>query len=262
MSEEDSFLGCSDVVDAEFRIIKLLNDVLERTDARFHKHGDLPSVIRVTVRDRLAAKRENSDKSKTKEGHYFRGRSSRQCPIPLDHFHPDHPKRQEKLLNSLMQLFFRAVSVQKGFHLTLVNVAVARFQSFGGGGGGTQKGIDDFMSKRKISGVEHESLKRPKTIAEVPRVCSRGLGTNDSLHTRSDANGEKEPSVDNKKVQSGMLTDGPENCKKDKIHSVTHLSPSRPSSSCFGLRGNGSSVENGVKRKEVTDKDIDDLFDL
>mmetsp|Transcript_34462 Transcript_34462/g.66738 ORF Transcript_34462/g.66738 Transcript_34462/m.66738 type:complete len:356 (+) Transcript_34462:14-1081(+) len=139
MSEEDSFLVSDNVVDVEFRISQLLKDLFERTDARFERHGDLPSLLRLTVRDRVAARKKGDQKNG-----YFSSRSSKQTPIPMGVFHPGEPKRDEKIIGSLMQLFFKLVPKNLRFHLTLLNVAVARFQPFGGACG-TQTGIDSFF---------------------------------------------------------------------------------------------------------------------
>ncbi|GAB5363581.1 hypothetical protein AAMO2058_000895900 [Amorphochlora amoebiformis] len=107
MSEEDSFKSCTAIDDVALRILSILRPLLERVRMRFQKHGDLPSTLRLTIRDRLSHQKTEQSKINTSGGAYFTTRTSRQTTIPLGFFHPENKKQEGYCVDHLMKLFFK-----------------------------------------------------------------------------------------------------------------------------------------------------------
>eukprot|EP00471_Norrisiella_sphaerica_P008820 CAMPEP_0184496988 /NCGR_PEP_ID=MMETSP0113_2-20130426/35416_1 /TAXON_ID=91329 /ORGANISM="Norrisiella sphaerica, Strain BC52" /LENGTH=571 /DNA_ID=CAMNT_0026883899 /DNA_START=153 /DNA_END=1868 /DNA_ORIENTATION=- len=245
MSEEDSFLGSNNVVDVESRISRLLLGLIKRIDRRFQKHGELPSLLRLTIRDRVAAK-----KNEQKSG-YFGGRSSKQTGVQISLFHPEETKREEKAIEILMQLFFKLVPRSLHFHLTLLNVAVGRFQPFGGAYG-KQTGIKSFFYRD-----EGEKCKKPdyKRSSEGHHEITKRKASSETLVYFAHKRGRAELRIN----EEGTMT-RPVAAKED---SDKHLSVySDEKGKVEGGDFPASFGHGDNEETPVTAKDIDDLFDL
>eukprot|EP00470_Lotharella_oceanica_P014401 CAMPEP_0170195810 /NCGR_PEP_ID=MMETSP0040_2-20121228/62261_1 /TAXON_ID=641309 /ORGANISM="Lotharella oceanica, Strain CCMP622" /LENGTH=345 /DNA_ID=CAMNT_0010445063 /DNA_START=444 /DNA_END=1481 /DNA_ORIENTATION=+ len=248
MSEEDSFLGSDNVVDVELRISQLLKGLLERTDARFERHGDLPSLLRLTVRDRVAAKKKGEQKNG-----YFGGRSSKQTAIPMGVFHPGDPKRDEKLISALMQLFFKLVPRNLCFHLTLLNVAVARFQPFGGASG-NQTGIDSFF--HTAANTSSRNNEKPLISSKRDRLESHNFFSVKMKVAKAEV--ASHPSLPRNKSEATHTNNyeptKKRNRNKDRVAEGPAGSP--------GIIVTTDDAKVARPSSAVTAEDIDDLFNL
>jgi len=144
MSQEDSFMSCTHSQGVALKLSTILPPLLKRIDKRFEIHGDLPSLIRLTIRewrgDRYGLKRR---------------RTSKQQIVEINTFHPNDEKREEKILAMLMEIFFKMIPKNQSYNLTLLNVGVTSFKAYGGAGKlGKQIGIKTFM----MPGVKSSSF--------------------------------------------------------------------------------------------------------
>eukprot|EP00466_Bigelowiella_natans_P021035 jgi/Bigna1/132461/aug1.17_g7169 len=248
MSEEDSFLGSDHPADVESRISRLLHDLLDRVDTRFCRHGDLPSLIRLTIRDRLLWRQEQQASS---------GSRNRRTDVEVGTFHPTESKqREDRLIGILMQLFFKLVSDSKRFHLTLLNVAVARFQPHGGGNG-RQLGIQSFFSENTATGRTRQSFSlEPRSSKSTAQHSTALCGAERLLVPTILQAATIQPSSKRNRKSSVIATTATRNIVNE--HN-SRSSSSRSSRSSEALKGSPSDSK---KKVVVTAKDIDDLFDL
>ncbi|XP_033634517.1 DNA polymerase iota-like [Asterias rubens] len=114
ISDEDSFRKCSTLQEAQLKISTLLKSLSQR----LLKDGRQPHTLRLAVR-------------KYSKTHKW-SRESRQCPVPdgmLHSLQSDEATVLDKLLDLCSSLFYKMVDVSQPFHLTLISVGFAKFQT-------------------------------------------------------------------------------------------------------------------------------------
>eukprot|EP00127_Corallochytrium_limacisporum_P000333 Clim_evm28s11 gene=Clim_evmTU28s11 len=115
ISEEDSFLACTEDCDLRERIEELLRYLLTRLDEDRERFQRAPTVFRLHAR-----------KSRQR-------RESRQCQLPPAIFSAtdmDNESRIDKLLELSLGLFRKIIPKGQEYHLTLLGVTAASFEPF------------------------------------------------------------------------------------------------------------------------------------
>ncbi|KAJ8873436.1 hypothetical protein PR048_024253 [Dryococelus australis] len=167
-----------------FRKISLESEVkekclllLQRLMALLVEDGRIPGAIRVTVRKYNSANRQSH-------------RESRQCNISPSIFRPKitvlSPNARQKLLMSIMKLFYKMVNISKPFHLTLLGIAFTKFQERCSGKGSITSFLMNDISVQSVLDFRNMS-----TSAVEEMECSPA---DNVCQDRSGSESEHEPS--------------------------------------------------------------------
>ncbi|XP_038073485.1 DNA polymerase iota-like isoform X2 [Patiria miniata] len=231
ISDEDSFRKCSSLQEAQVKMKALLCSLLQR----LRKDGRQPHTLRLSVR-------------KYSRVHKWT-RESRQCGMPdgiLHSLQSDEDGTASKLLDLCVGLFHKMVDTSQPFHLTLISVCFAKFQSQSR----TTSDITKFFSPRSVKKgcygdtsnndnftvTEESYIEKSEacslTATDVPSAFVREDG---NLHNLSES---VIPSSSNVKLENKLHQSG---CSDND-----RLLPSQ-ASSCSATKGGSNNKIGGIR---------------
>ncbi|XP_022107648.1 DNA polymerase iota-like isoform X2 [Acanthaster planci] len=232
ISDEDSFRKCSSVQDARLKMKALLCSLLQR----LKKDGRQPHTLRLSVR-------------KYSKVHKWT-RESRQCGMPdgIQHsLQSDEDAAVSKLLDLCVGLFHKMVDTSQPFHLTLISVCFAMFQSQTR----SALNITKFFSPRSAKKGSEKSMSSAESFLETEERNKSKACSQSTIDIPSDLPSTSESEKKNVYVLTEGVTPSVNSKSEGRASPSSHdcrLVPSLPASYTLNmsLSNNAEGVRNSV----------------